>query len=385
MNIGTMRFVDRFVGVPLCWILGTAYKLGSPSKAALSPRVRRILVMKFFGLGSILLSTPALLLMESAFPDATITFLSFDRNRDLLRRFPSIDSVLTVRRTSITNFLSDSFRLILHLVTVRYDVVFDLEFFSKFSTFLAGLSRARIRAAFSLPTYWRSSLVTHSIPLARDRHVTESFSSLVFAVTGSPMSIPAVQPPAVYEADSQSLLKKIPLDDGPVIGVNVNAGDTFLERRWPPERFAALVSALSREHGSVFVFTGISEERSYVQHVIDMSGCRNRCINSAGDLSMPELGALLRHCSLVISNDSGTLHLASALGTPTIGLYGPESPEFYGTTGNGSSILYSGISCSPCMNIYSAKSFRCPYDSRCMKQIPLADVLELAQHEALVH
>lgn len=381
-----MRLVDRFVGVPLCWILGTMRRAGlSWNGRTSNVVVRRILVIKFFGLGSILLSTPALALMRSAFPGASITFLSFDRNRDLLRRIPSVDSVLTVRRSSLAGFLSDALRLVKHLMTVHYEVVFDFEFFSKFSTFLAGFSSASVRAAFSLPTYWRSSLVTHSVPLARDRHVTQSFCSLVFAVTGQQTSVPPVQPPAIYEADSQSLLKKLPLEDAPIIGINVNAGDTFLERRWSPERFAALVAGLSREPGALFVFTGIAEERSYVQSVIDRAGCSERCVNASGDLSVPELGALLKRCSLLVSNDSGTLHLAAALGTPTIGLYGPESPRFYGTTGEGNSILYSGISCSPCMNIYSAKSFRCPYDSQCMKEIPVSDVLELTQREALVH
>jgi ADP-heptose:LPS heptosyltransferase len=102
-------------------------------------------------------------------------------------------------------------------------------------------------------------------------------------------------------------------------------------------------------------------------------------VNTAGWYSLRQLAALYSGSELVISCDSGPLHLADLLGVPCIGIYGPETPSFYGVTGPASIRLYKPISCSPCMNLYDARSFRCPYNARCMNEISPADVAGAAE------
>lgn len=378
MNIRLMRLIDRFAGIPLCWIVGMARQVFG--KLRLQPRTKEIadiLFIKFFGVGSILLATPSLALAHRAFPKARVTALSFQKNRDLLERIASVDQVITIDSSSLATFLRDSIETILHLLTHRYDIIFDMEFFSKFSTFLSGISRAPIRAAFALPTGWRSLVVTHSAPLDKHRNVLYSFCGLVSAVSGTALTdIPAIQSPVITEGDRNALLRKIPIDGKRIISINVNAGDTFLERRWPSSRFGELVSRLALEQDIFFCFTGTLDEREYVSVAISKSQCPERCINTAGVLTIPELGALLERSELLISNDSGPLHLAASLGVPTVSLFGPESPTFYGALGNDDRVVFRGISCSPCMNAYSAKDFHCPYNARCMKEITVDEVFE---------
>jgi ADP-heptose:LPS heptosyltransferase len=169
------------------------------------------------------------------------------------------------------------------------------------------------------------------------------------------------------------------------VAINVNAGDTFLERRWPGNRFAQLVKTLAGDDESIFCFIGNEEESEYVEDVISQTSCAGRCMNISGKLTIPELAALLQRSELLISNDSGPLHLAAALGIPTVALYGPESPGFYGTVNAVSTIIYKNISCSPCMNIYSAKQFRCPFNARCMTEISVEEVLESVRSAVLVN
>jgi ADP-heptose:LPS heptosyltransferase len=166
---------------------------------------------------------------------------------------------------------------------------------------------------------------------------------------------------------------------GPYICVNVNAGNVYLERRWPRERFSEAVGILAGSHPEVtFVFTGTAAERSYTQGAIPahLSG---RCVNAAGDYSIRKLASLFAGAELVISCDSGPLHLADMLGVPCIGIYGPETPTFYGVTGEASVRLYKPVSCSPCMNLYDARSFRCPYNARCMDEIAPGDLVEAVE------
>jgi ADP-heptose:LPS heptosyltransferase len=379
MQIQTMRNIDRFFGVPLCWIAAGFLSLIPRKKLALSQgEVRNILVIKFFGLGSIILSTAALSMLRTRFPDATITFLSFESNREILDRIPLIDNVVTIDTTTPWTFVRDLFLLLRMLSRTDYGIVFDFEFFSKFSTVLGGISRAPYRVGFSLPARWRSLLLTHPVSLVKGRHVKEAFCSQIQALFGD-ATVEDIMPPVLLPRDLTSLQHKLPLNHGSFVAVNVNAGDTFLERRWPADRFADLISTLSRESDFLFVLTGTRRERAYVQGVIDCTGSPERCWNAAGLITIPELGALLQRCTFVISNDSGPLHLAAALGAPTIGLFGPESPEFYGPVGSLATSVYKELPCSPCMNVYSAKTFRCPYDAQCMKNIQVSDVQQIIE------
>jgi heptosyltransferase-2 len=91
-------------------------------------------------------------------------------------------------------------------------------------------------------------------------------------------------------------------------------------------------------------------------------------------LSIGELCEFFRRCDLLISNDSGPVHLAAALGLRTVALFGPETPSFYGPLSTAAVTVAKPIPCSPCMNVYAAKTFKCPYDAACMKAITVEDV-----------
>lgn len=382
MSIDVMRFVDRFVGVPLCWLLGISIPRTPQCDHASNARhVRTILVIKFFGMGSILLSTPALSLMKRTFPRARLVFLSFRQNEELLGRIPTIDEVLTIDRSTVYSFVATTLTALKRVVAQKPDICFDFEFFSKFSTLLSGVSGAPIRVGFHLPTRWRSMIVTHQVQLDKRSHVRYAFCNQVESVTSSVDQIPEIDRPRIIEVDHHSLMTKLPIAGKRIVVININAGSTFPERRWPSARFAELTSKLSREDSSLYCFIGSKEESSLVRAVISSTGCPDRCIDASGKLTIPELGALFQRCELLISNDSGPLHLAAALGTRTIALFGPESPDFYGPVHSGSSIIYKRISCSPCMNVYAAKQFHCPYDALCMREISVEEVLECVQSQ----
>jgi ADP-heptose:LPS heptosyltransferase len=337
--------------------------------------VKTIVVIKFFGLGSIVLTMSALQVIRSHFPRARIVYLSFQTNRELLERLENIDTILTIRTGKIFHFIYDAVRVFRHIRNIRPDIVFDFEFFSKFSTLFGAFSNAPIRSGFLLPTRWRRMLLTHSIPLTKNEHVSDAFCEQVYAFGAKRQNV-AIASPRVDENDVARLARHISLNGKAIVAINVNAGSTFLERRWQPERFAQLVNELANERDCLFVFIGNNDEHEYVERVIRLTNCQPRCHNLAGRLTIGELLALLRQSDLLISNDSGPLHLASAVGTATVGLFGPETPTFYGQRGQKSAAIYKAISCSPCMNIYDAKTFQCPYNAKCMHAISVEEVKE---------
>jgi heptosyltransferase-3 len=374
MLVSTMRTVDRYAGVPLCWATGVWNDVVRVS----IPQPRTILVMKFFGLGSILLTTPFLSMLRSQFPTARVLYLSFSPNLELLKKLPFQMERLTISTSSLKSFVIDTFRVLRYIRRAKIDVVFDLEFFSKFSTLVSVLSRATMRVGYDLPTFWRRSNLTHPIPLDHSRHVTKVFLQQLDAFGISHREDIRLSQFEASVEDRISMEHKLGIASEGVdlIAVNINAGSTSLERRWDATNFFELIESLHNENPSRhFFLIGNEAERRYIERSLSaFAHLRGSVENVAGTLSVGELIALLQRSRFLLTNDSGPMHLASAVGTPVIALFGPESPQFYGPVGE-ARILYKGIHCSPCLNVYNAKLFVCPYDARCMKEISVDEVL----------
>jgi len=384
MTVFLMRFIDRFVGVPLC-LLFAYWKKFFPSqrRELANEKIKNVLVVKFFGMGSIVLLTPTLREIKKKYPNASLTFLSFKSNRELLNRISSIDALLTIDNETLDDFIRNTFALRKIFREKEFDVVFDFEFFSKFSTLLSAITNAPQRIAFALPTRWRNLLVTKQIPLDKSKHVTEIFLSQV----ETQLENIILEQPKIFEKDivmfeyNSKTTFQIVLQNKHFITVNVNAGTTFLERRWKKENFIQLAKESFSDNYTYF-FIGDENEFSYVEEIVRAINKEN-VINVAGKLTFGELLVLLQKSSLIVSNDSGPLHLAAALGKRTLSLFGPESPAFYGPIGNNHKIIYKNISCSPCMNVYDAKTFRCPFDAQCMKEISVDEVK--TEYEKMIH
>jgi len=379
MKIKTMRAIDRFAGVPLCWLAGFWSTFVGRHKAAACPRMDTVLVMKFFGLGSVLLSTPVLTLLLEKLPHARIIYLTFSSNRELLEKTGLPVDIITISDASLAAFATTTITALRRLRSRSIDVVFDLEFFSKFSTLVSVLCGAPLRIGFDLPARWRRSNLTHPVPLEHSVHVARLFLRQLRAVDMHPSDQVNIIDLKASPEEIASMERKLDLtnDASEVICVNINAGNTSLERRWRPHRFVEVARQLVREKSSRRIFfIGNSGERRYVDAALQSGGNGSSAFhNCSGALSLGELVALFRRSSLLLTNDSGPMHIADAAGTPVVALFGPESPAFYGPTGR-SRVCYKAITCSPCLNIYNAKQFICPYNTRCMEEISTREVLE---------
>lgn len=165
------------------------------------------------------------------------------------------------------------------------------------------------------------------------------------------------------------------LESDNLICINVNTGELALERRWPKEKFIELTKKLLEKYPLKIVFIGSKSEFLYVQRIIDEIN-HLAVINLAGKLSFRELSTLLKMCQLLITNDSGPLHLAAALGTPAVSFFGPETPVLYKPLGDKHVVFFKNIDCSPCINVHSGKIVKCLKDhSECMEEISVEEVI----------
>ncbi len=371
-RIGWARLLDRFPGRWLVWLC--ALRRGS-GRNELEGRPRKILFIKLWGMGSVILSQPALAELRRLHPGATLHYLTFEQNRDLFEWIPEVDKVHAVPFHSLRAFLKNSLWLIGWLRRERYDLIVDAEFLANYSTLVARISSPKASlVGFSRTQDMRSRLLDVCVPLQSQGHVRNRFLDLVRPDKGGQdyRAAPRLRAPRPRPAGA-ILSPALPVELGAFLVVNVNAGPLAPERRWPRSRFVELAGLLLERYDAGIVLIGSASERPYVEPVAEaLAG--QRVLNLCGELTLGRLASLLQDSSLLISNDSGPLHLAAALDVPLVGFFGPESPTRYGPVSRRRLVFYRGLPCSPCMSVANAKAVRCSNGLRCLQGLEVSAI-----------
>jgi lipopolysaccharide heptosyltransferase II len=386
-------WIDRRVGPALCALFVVWSRVFGGKTALPAPEnVSKILVLKLWGMGSIVLASPLLERLRQRHPRARIDFLTLRENAAILELIPGLDRRITLDLGSgIAAFLLSTVRLLGQLRRERYDLLYDLEFFTRFSAIFSRLVRARRSHGFSSKNQWRGRLHDVQVPFNAYHHVALNFLALLRSDPMDPIdsapiesdtALPRLHAPEAVWSECRARLAADPAwrEGARLVVVNPNAGDMALERRWPAEKVAELLTHLCARRDLLVVAIGAPAERGYVESVIGAARLEGRVVNAAGRIEIPQLVALLEHAEVVVTNDSGPLHLASAAGACTVALFGPETPVLYGPLrsrpGQRHAVHYLKLACSPCMFVHDNKVLSCWFaQARCMTSIRPAEVL----------
>lgn len=377
MTTQLMRFLDGTLG----FIVVTLAALFARKPKKTVNTVKNILFIKCFGIGSIQIAGSLICAVRNRYPSAKVSFLTFSQNADFVNLMPEVDEVLPVRTSNLLFFCCDTLKHVAKLHSRGTDIVIDLEFFSKYSTLVSFLSGAGMRLGYALPAFWRHRLVTHSVIINSQAHIIDCMAQ--FAEILGCRSERKIMPLTVSEQAKAIVHDKLEQQgrrqDAFLAVINVNAGATSLLRRWPAQNFAAVSEALSETCDLAFI--GTSGEKEYVDSVLSSLSVKTRAhaFNLAGSLKADELVALLSSSNLVVTNDSGPLHLAAGAGCRTISFFGPESPHRYGPLGEGHTVFYAGELCSPCISIDNGKRSDCRRNCQCLRAIEPDAVIKAAK------
>lgn len=382
-----LQAADKRLGWLACALLQPLRWLPRPLERD-AAGLERVLLIKFWGIGSLQLLTPAVRVLRQRHPRARLALLTLEENQDFARGLGVFDEVLTLdvrsgRGPAGWLRVFDRIRaLVSALRRAGFDAVYDFEFFTRFSALVALSSGAPLRAGFAAPQVWRGGFHTHCVPFNRYWHVARNFRALAGGESGAEVAPGELAPYAVTEAQRArvaELLARRELAPGaPFVVLNANAGRLSLERRWPLERFAALARALVQEDRTPVLLVGAESEREHVAALRTLAALDPRwLVDLSGELAVGELCALLERAGALVTNDSGPMHLAAALGTPTVGLFGPETPVMYGPLGPRTRSLWRPPVCSPCINVHDNKLANCVRGHpECLTNLEVEEVLE---------
>jgi len=394
MKLRTMRAVDYWVGIPLCFFCTLLVRLWGKPAGPLTPR--RVLFIELSEMGSTIIANPA---MEKAKKDldAEIFFLIFERNVDSLRLVDTVPeaNIVTIRETGLWVLILDTFRFLLWVRRAKIDTVVDLELFSRYSALLTGLSGAKRTVGFYRfhgEGLYRGEMMTHRVNYNGHIHIAKNFVCMINAllapepeipyskthVSDAEIAVPIRKVPESEKEFVRGLISQVFPDYLPdyhrIVLLNPNSSELLPQRRWAPENFATLAEMVAREWDDALVLiTGSPSEREEALRMQDSVG-HPRFRSFAGMHRLMAITALYNVSTVLITNDSGPAHFSAITPIRSIVLFGPETPRLYGSLGNTESIT-ADLACSPCVTAANQKNSACT-DAVCMRLITPERVME---------
>lgn len=384
MNWKLIRIIDTYLGIPILLLISLAKRLLRHKRSTNSVVVKRILLIKFWGIGNIFMILPSIQALREAYPDVTLDFLTLAGNEEALASTGTVDSIITIDTNGFWLFVSTWLRSVSRLKQCQYDIIIDFEQFARFSALIANQIGAREVVGFDTRSQYRSFLYTRPVAYDNTIHITRSFYDLVVAAGATPrLALPYA---GIARFDSLRTLGCNLLSgfgfagDALTVVMHIGTSDNFSERRWLPERYAELADLLMEAYRVRVVFTGLAEESFLVGDSLAQMQNRATALDLSGKLRFIDYLALIAAADLVISADTAAVHLASAVDTPVVALYGPNTPALYGPWGTKGLAIYQRYDCSPCITNFNAKLHTCRHAAgrgACMRAITVEDVFEL--------
>jgi heptosyltransferase I len=344
------------------WIVGTADTLlGVPAGLArLLPRragvwpPERILLLRLERIGDLLMSAPAIAAVRRLAPAARIDLVVGSWNASLARLIPGVDTVETLdaswlARGSAASAGSGLTRRAWSWRSQRYDLAINFEGDIR-SHALMALSGAPRRVGFDMAG--GGPLLTTRVQFRPDEHTTANAWRLVSAAFAQAASTGLEAPfrlavPA--DARERAVQRLAAAGGRPVIAVHASGGRAI--KQWPVSRFAAAAGRLAHEEGATLLLTGAPADRALVDELRAALPVGIDAIDLVGDVDLPLLAAMLERCRLLVTGDTGPMHLAAFVGTPIVAVFGPSDPVRYAPLAAPHRIVRIDLPCAPCNRI----------------------------------
>ena len=338
--------------------------------------MQRILIVKLSAIGDVVQALPTLEAIKKTFPGSAVDWVVEEAAAGILDGHPLIDRLLISRRRNWLRMLRSPFRslagmreicgFIRDLRRFRYDLAIDLQGLLK-SGMIMGIAQAERKLGFDRTRELSYLFLNERLPAYDiEKHALERYLDVARYLGARE---PATTCSLPIEPELERMRERIAreLTPGrPLILINPQA--RWETKLWKDDRFAQLADRLIRERNAAVIFTGGSQDRTVTSRIRGMM--QEQAYDWTGETSLKELAALTRLADLVITTDTGPMHLAAAAGGRVVALFGPTAPWRTGPYGPHHVVVRTGVGCSPCFGRH------CDQGRRCMADMTVDDVLQ---------
>ena len=314
MQVDTLRRIDRYLGIPLCWILSFMRRIHSFAWAKpVLPKPKKVLTIKLSEMGSTVLAYPALAELKNRCPGVELYFLVFAQNAAIIEvlKLAPTENIITVDYQTPGRLLLSGLEAMLRLFRERFDTVIDMDLFSRLTVLIGFIICRGNRVGFHRYNdegLYRGDLLTHRVVYSPHVHTSAAFMSLVRSLFQRPndepyyrghidpkeLTVPLHQPEATdLESVRHELISAgVELDSSILVLLNPNSSDIFPLRKWPLKYYAQLgCQVLERIPRCALVITGVSSEKEDAKYILEQVQSP-RCVDFTGKTSFRELLAL---------------------------------------------------------------------------------------------
>jgi ADP-heptose:LPS heptosyltransferase len=344
---------------------------------------RRLLVVKVFGMGDSILIRSIIGMLRERHPEMEIGVLVGPATREVMTVGESFRVHQYVPRKLST---WSALQILKDIRSCHYDTILNCEQRSLAgSAFLSLIGAAYHIGFIPISDTPKGRFLTHAMRFRDDQSVWQSFIRLARLIDSSiPQMFLPTSPKLSEEVEEWACdwwNEHVGSEPAPTIALHVGSQDREFSR-WPVRRFVELAERARIHNRNLSVMlTGTAPERELIDAFISMYS--GHAIDASDPGSLMRTAALLKRCNLLVSNDTGIMHLGAALGVPTVGLFGPNSPRYWAPVGPRATYVYdTKVPCSPCLNLYADRwPLGCshPEKGRCMLDITVDSVMMAAR------
>jgi len=330
-------------------------------------KINKVLIRGTNWIGDVVMTFPAIAAVRETLPKARITVLVKPWVADLVRMHPAVDEVMVYERPGRHSGLGGLFALARELRGKNFDAALLLQNAIE-AAIIAWLAGIPVRAGYS--TDARGLLLTHPVKRSpqiltvhQSMYYLEMLKALGFRSSGGALRLAATEK---QRLSAEKLLGQFGIAGRrPLVGMAPGAA-YGPAKRWFPERFAAVADRLAGRTACPVLLFGSDGDRASTEAV--QAAAKNPFIDIAGRTNLEDAIALIARCDLFITNDSGLMHVAGALGVPTVAIFGSTNPQTTYPLGERTVIIRRPVDCSPC------RKKECPTDFKCMDLVTVDEV-----------
>lgn len=338
---------------------------------------KKILIRGTNWIGDAVMTLPAIASIRMTFPSAEIQMLAKPWVAEVYKLSPDIDKIFLFNEPGEHQGIAGKIKLASELNRERFDLAIYLQNAIE-AAILGWLARIPLRAGYDSDC--RGFLLTH--PVRRTKEIKSVYQVDYYLNMVKSLGCKQVSREVTLSASKISDKAEHCLEERGISGIPVLIGLApgamyGPAKRWFPDRFGAVAKKLEGIFNSRVIIFGSKGDIEVAQTVQDAIG--GTAINIAGQTDLSEAIALISRCSIFITNDSGLMHVAGALGVPTLAIYGSTNPVTTPPPGKNSVIIRKEVPCSPCLKKV------CPTDFRCMEEIGTEEVFETAKAMLIRH
>ena len=317
--------------------------------------IKRILIIKTSALGDIVRTFPSIVYVRKSFPAARISMLVGEPYMEIIEPCPHVDEIIPYKKRRNTEDLAGFIKFGLQMRARKFDLVLNLQNTRRFD-YLARLCKPRVR----------SSMVHFDHPVDGVEGVFEILRTVGLEPQRRYYEFWFAPDDNLFAAHFQ--MENELLSHHRVVGIN--PGGMWETKQYPIKSYAALIDKIAAavKDARFIVFGGPDE----VERGMELASLASHpVIVASGKTTIRQAARLIKDCSVFVSNDSGLMHIAAMLETPTVGIFGPTNPREHGPVGEGHAVVYRGVECSPCYSPECTLDFEQLF---CLNSIPLDEV-----------